>query len=72
MTAETAWLIEIDAPFSHVLYYCGPGDWCSNPNHAHKFAGRADAEQALATMQNPTSMRIAEHEWCSDNGRAEP
>lgn len=62
--STSAWLIEIAPPIGDVLYYCGPGDWCSNPIHAYKFHLKANAEAVLAKMQNPQSMRIAEHEWC--------
>lgn len=61
--AESAWLIEINPPLGDVLYYCGPGDWCSNPNHAHKFPDKTAAKAVRSAMQNPLNMRIAEHEW---------
>lgn len=61
--STTAWLVEIEPPIGDVLYYCGPGDWCSNPNHAHKFHTRKAAEEIIGTAQNPKVMRVAEHEW---------
>lgn len=58
-----AWLIECAPPLGDTLYFCNDGDWCSNPNHAHKFPTAVEAQAKLTTMQNPLSMRIAEHEW---------
>lgn len=63
-TAEPnpAWLIEIDAPMSVTLYYCDEGDWCSNPNHAYRFAMKAEAEAIQSKMRSDLT-RVAEHEW---------
>lgn len=58
-----AWLIETDDPMGVTLYFCNVGDWCSNPNHAHKFASAAEAATQLREMRNPLNFRIAEHEW---------
>lgn len=58
-----AWLIETDDPMGLTLYFCNDGDWCSNPNHAHKFADAKEAQAKLLAMQNPLNFRIAEHEW---------
>jgi hypothetical protein len=58
-----AWLIETDPPLGDVLYFCAIGDWCNNPNHAHKFTTQQEAEEVLARFQNPPSFRVAEHEW---------
>lgn len=68
--SASAWLIEI--PLDCGLYYCAPGDWCSNPNHAHRFSSKAAADGVLATMQNPSSMRVAEHEWPDEVERHKP
>lgn len=68
----SAWLIEIAAPMDHTLYYCAPGDWCSNPNHAQRFPTRVQAEYTLATMHNPSTMRVAEHEWPDEEERHKP
>jgi hypothetical protein len=58
-----AWLIETADPVGTILYFCAVGDFCSNPNHAHKFASQTDAETVLAQMFNPENFRVAEHEW---------
>lgn len=62
-TSQSAWLVEIALPIGDTLYYCGPGDWCSNPNHAHKFPTREAASEVLKSAHDPTTMRVAEHEW---------
>lgn len=61
----TAWLIETNDPVGSTLYYCAPGEWCSNPNHAMKFASESDASASdhWRDMQYPGNMRIAAHEW---------
>jgi len=57
------WLIE--ARFAP-MYYCGPGDWCSNPNHAEQFPTRADAEKVVAEMKFASGApRVVEHSWSS-------
>lgn len=59
------WLIETNDPVGTVLYCCGEGDWCSNPNHAMKW-GSEEAARTSPTwtqMQYPGNMRIAEHQW---------
>lgn len=60
-----AWLIETNNPVDTTLYYCGPGDWCSNPNHAMKWPSEESAQnsETWTQMQYPGNMRIAEHEW---------
>ena len=58
-----AWLIETADPVGTLLYFCAVGDWCSNPNHAKKFATRQEAEEVQRTMFNPSVARVAEHEW---------
>ena len=62
-----AWLIETDDPHGNNLYYCGPGDWCSNPNHAMRFVSEQCAvnSEHWREMQYPGNLRIAEHEWVS-------
>jgi hypothetical protein len=59
-----AWLIECVPTLGDVLYYCNDGDWCNNPNHAHKFSTVEQANMKMVTMQSPHSFRVAEHEWC--------
>lgn len=58
-----AWLIEIAPPIGDTLYYCDEGDWCNNPNHAWRFATKAEAEAKQSTMRQDLT-RVAEHEWC--------
>lgn len=60
-----AWLIETDDPLGHTQYYCGPGEWCDNPNHAMKFTSEDAARNAdhWREMQYTGNLRIAEHEW---------
>jgi hypothetical protein len=63
----TAWLIECGLVGSNTdSYYCGEGDWCSNPNHAHKFATEAEAATKASTMTaaDPSVRFTArEHGW---------
>jgi hypothetical protein len=57
-----AWLIEVGSPST---YYCAPGDWCSNPNHAYKFSSEQEA-QAIATPMGKLTggfPRCCEHMW---------
>lgn len=69
------WLIEVGSP---AQYYCGPGDWCSNPNHAAQFGFRDDA-MAIACRFGKLSggtPRAVEHIWSGDSapsgGTVEP
>lgn len=64
--AATRWLIEVGMPR---IFYCGPGDWCSNPNHALRWKDKADA---LAELRHfPVSelvggrAEVCEHVWNS-------
>lgn len=61
----TAWLIETNDPVGTTLYYCGQGDWCSNPNHAMKWLSEESVRksESWTQMQYPGNMRISEHEW---------
>jgi hypothetical protein len=60
-----AWLIECVPSDGgpNVLYFCNDGDWCGNPNHAHKFATAEEANAKRVTMVRGTEYRVAEHEW---------
>lgn len=60
--AGNAWLIEVGSP---AIYYCAEGDWCSNANHAHKFATKAEAELVALTMRAGEPVRCVEHTWMS-------
>lgn len=62
--SETAWLIETADPVGTTLYFCHDGDWCSNPNHAHRFPTAEQASVKLAAMQVSRNFRVAEHMWC--------
>lgn len=65
MATVDAWLIE-HVEGADVTYYCGPGDWCGNPNHAYKFVDREEAERIMKPMQCIAgSFRVAEHQWSS-------
>lgn len=59
---QTAWLIEFGSP---AVYYCAPGDWCSNANHAQKFETKEAADLIAATMTF-AKPRVCEHAWCSE------
>lgn len=59
----SAWLLECVPPLGDVLYYCAPGDWCSNPNHAHRFTTKEEGDAMHGTMHNSAIMRVAEHQW---------
>lgn len=59
-----AWLIEsVDGVHPDPIYFCGPGDWCGNPNHAHKFATRDAAEANRLSLHNPDAFKVTEHIW---------
>jgi hypothetical protein len=58
------WLIEYRLHGQTVSYYCAPGEWCSNPNHAHRFATRQEAE--VETFGLPLqNYAVEEHAWDS-------
>lgn len=54
-----AWLIEHGSP---AAYFCGDGDWCSNPNHAYRFVTK-DVATAKAETMPIEGIRVAEHLW---------
>lgn len=56
----TAWLIEFGSP---ATYYAADGDWCNNPNHAHKFATAEEANAKKVTLVAPVDYRVVEHGW---------
>jgi hypothetical protein len=56
-----AWLIENEA--DPVQYYCGPGEWCTNPNHALKFPTREAAELRMAALSTMSKLRVTGHQW---------
>ena len=56
----TWWLIECGSP---ATYFCGDGDWCSNPNHAHRFATQAEAKERSSVMTTMEPVRVCEHQW---------
>lgn len=58
-----AWLIECEPPLGDTLYFGNDGDWCNNPNHAHKFLTAEEANAKRTTMQAGERFRVAEHEW---------
>lgn len=68
MSNQIAWLIECgiwnEFP-PPITYFCGDGDWCSNPNHAFKFSTEQEALSKLESMKpfNPENYRVAEHMW---------
>lgn len=63
-----AWLIECGSPAD---YWCAPGDWCSNPNHAHKFATEAEAKAVTVGMRTMEPVRVCEHQWTDRIAEAE-
>lgn len=59
-----AWLIECAPEVGDTLYFCGDGDWCGNPKHAHKFATAGEANAKRVTMHLGGELyRVADHEW---------
>lgn len=68
MSNITAWLIECglynEFPPT-IVYFCGEGDWCSNPNHAHRFSTEEDAVTKLQSMNafQPEKYRVEAHMW---------
>lgn len=61
-----AYLLEYN-DFSFTIYYCGKSDWCNNPNHAHKFPTREEAEAKAKTMRSTIPLTVAEHRWVDDS-----
>ena len=58
-----AWLIEIGDSVTY--YWCGPGDWCSNPNHAFKFEtemAAVECKYGLGKMVGGPA-HVVEHMW---------
>lgn len=49
---------------SPAQYYCRPGEWCSNPNHADMFTSSEEAWIVAAKMK-PTMqpIRVVDHIW---------
>jgi len=47
-----------------IAYFCGPGDWCNNPNHAKRFLTREDAKKVADEMIG-SNARVEEHMWCA-------
>lgn len=58
---ETAWLIQCGS-----RYFVADGDWCDNPNHAHRFRSMVDANTKADTMKTMEPVSVNEHEWVSD------
>lgn len=56
----TWWLIECGSP---TTYFCADGDWCSNPNHAHRFATKEEAQQKAHGMTTMEPVRVCDHQW---------
>jgi hypothetical protein len=55
------WLIECGNP---ATYYCTDRSWCDNPNHAHRFQTKAEAEEKMGTMEYTLEpLRIVDHCW---------
>ena len=57
----SAWLIESET--TPVEYYCGPGEWCTHPNHALKFPIRKAAELRMAGLNTMAKLRVRDHQW---------
>lgn len=57
---EIWWLIEVGTPAS---YWCSEGEWCSNANHAHRFATKQQAEKKASTMKTMDPIRVIDHMW---------
>jgi hypothetical protein len=58
-----AWLIECSFKGGAPGYYCSPGMWCDNPNHAHKFLTKEAAETRSAEMTTIGTRRVCDHSW---------
>jgi hypothetical protein len=54
----TWWLIECGSS-----YFCGDGDWCSNPNHARKFKTHEEAQMKAETVNTLEPVRVCDHSW---------
>lgn len=59
--SESGWLIESCS--TEPTYWRAPGDWCSNPNHATRFARQMDADMVASTIKSMTPIRTMEHQW---------
>jgi len=44
-------------------YYCGPGDWCDNPEHAHRYAAEEQALEVSRHMNTLEERRVVKHIW---------
>lgn len=50
-------------------YYCGPGNWCTNPDHAVKFHSweaavlERSSMPVIAEVDRENNMQITEHQW---------
>ena len=63
-TAElVVWLIEVVPSQGAVRYYCGPGEWCDNPNHAKKFPTEKLARRTSYDLKTMDPLRVVEHSW---------
>lgn len=60
---QVAWLIECGERMT--VYWAEDGDWCSNPNHAHRFGSASLAQQKASTMKTLAPTRVVEHMWTS-------
>ena len=68
MSNQTAWLIECGTYNEfppQIIYFCGEGDWCSNPNHAFKFNTEQEAWDKIQIWAPfaPDNYRVTEHMW---------
>jgi hypothetical protein len=63
MEQQAAWLIEFVPEAGETRYFCNDGDWCTNPNHGHRFETAEAANAKRTTMQHAEKYRVAEHIW---------
>jgi hypothetical protein len=62
-----AFLVEHGGLGIPTTYYCGPGDWCTNPNHAKKFETALPAAMIATECTERGCIsggyRVIEHAW---------
>ena len=58
------WLIECGPLHAGTRYYCGePGDWCDNPNRAHRYETEGGARNVSERLTTIDERRVVSHVW---------
>lgn len=59
---KSVWLIEFRGD-GETVYFADDGDWCNNPNHAHRFQTAEQANEKRINLVNPSNFVVREHIW---------